>query len=415
MFRFVYASLYLTTLFIGVFFSAKVRRMWRQRIQRERFTRNNGKPISSPIWIHAASGEFEYAKPVLHELKNRHESTLVTFFSPTFSNAVLNHPDVDRAEPLPFDISGAIRSFLQRYQPKELWIARTDLWPEILHQCRTKGIPVIVFSASRKRPEGMQKLALGWTRKLWNQLDTVYCVSEDDRLILQEMGIQTTIEVLGDTRYDQVQRRLENLKPVEVLENSPSGAPILVAGSTWPEDEAVILPACAPLLEARTLRLVIAPHEPTPSALSHLKRHLRRLRLPFQLLTESTEWKEPVLILNKTGILAEAYTYGSMAFVGGSFKKKVHSVMEPLAAGCLTLIGPYHLNNREALEFKTKSLSSTSFHMVEEIQDVADLASRLEVLLKAEPSEKWKQEIAEEIQRHSGASQALLSRRLKPD
>src|SRR4051812_29225034 len=115
----------------------KIRRGLGMRMQ----TRDWPRLSKNPVWIHASSGEFEYAKPVIRELKARHPDIpiVVTYFSPTFALGVENFPGVDFALPLPLDLPGPCTSFLKHVNPRVLLIARTDFWPEMLSQVRRRG------------------------------------------------------------------------------------------------------------------------------------------------------------------------------------------------------------------------------------------------------------------------------------
>ncbi len=424
MIRFLYFSLYLIAFSVAALFSSKIRKMWSQRVQRDAFSKGSPLRDSAPIWIHASSGEFEYAKPVLKLLKARGETTLVTYFSPSYSKQVLGHADVDYAEPLPFDIEGPVRDFFERQKPKELWIARTDLWPEVIRQARRRKIKIILFSASRSPVTGFKRYLSYFNLRLWNQLDRIYCVSGEDKINLETWGVTKPLEVLGDTRYDQVKARLELNKPLYALENwrMTHSIPVLTAGSTWPEDEKILLKAATRKLKANELRLVLAPHEATTSHLASLEAQLKSLGLSHQRWSDNKAWDSQVMIINQFGILAEAYSYGDIAFVGGSYKAKVHSVMEPLAAGCPTLIGPLHTNNREAIEFQKLplkaqpstqgSIDAPELSMVTSSSSADELEKALDQLISHPELANFKTQIKNEVLRRTGASQKLIEREL---
>jgi 3-deoxy-D-manno-octulosonic-acid transferase len=128
---------------------------------------------------------------------------------------------------------------------------------------------------------------------------------------------------------------------------------VLVAGSTWPADEAVLLPAVASwLAEHPGARCVIAPHEPTPTYLAPIERWAERsgvrlVRLHEAERTGDTTWQ--VLLVDRVGVLGDLYALAQLAFVGGGFHEAgLHSVLEPAAFGVPVLFGPKHRNAREA-------------------------------------------------------------------
>jgi 3-deoxy-D-manno-octulosonic-acid transferase len=364
-----------------------------------------------PLWIHAASGEFEYAKAVIRELKQRRPDLpiVVTYFSPSFARAVADFPGVDRAIALPLDLPGPCRSFLLRLQPRLLLIARTDLWPEMLAQCRHRQVPVQIFSYTQKK--FTNPLKRGLTRWLMADVKRVDCVSETDRAELATLGLKAELRVLGDTRYDQVAYRLQNPKPLPSAlhppDNSAARVPCFVAGSTWSEDEAVLLPALAEPLRAGRLKLVLVPHEPSADHLRALTAQLDKLQLSFARFSERKGWDEKqVLLVDQVGFLAELYMWGDFAFVGGSFRKSVHSVMEALGAGCMTFVGPKHENNREAMEFKNLPLGEhMGLQVVRSAEDLGNAISR--ALADFSQHAEFKKRLLAEFNRRVGAGRQL--------
>jgi 3-deoxy-D-manno-octulosonic-acid transferase len=297
-----------------------------------------------PIWIHASSGEFEYAKSLIREIKTRWPElpVVVTYFSPTYARNVENFPGVDFSQPLPLDLPGPCISFLRKINPRVLLIARTDFWPELLSQTRARQIPIHVFSYTQRDPGRMSRISRFMYRWRLQLVDQVHCVSPFDLQAVQALLPEAKADQLGDTRYDQVRFRLDHPKSLPEKFIPRRDRPVLIAGSTWPEDEAVLLPALQALLQENKLRLVLVPHEPTPEHVRDLRGQLEKLELN----------SDQVLLVDEVGWLAEIYAYGDMAFIGGSFRKTVHSVMEALGAGLMTFVGPKHLNNREAIEFQ---------------------------------------------------------------
>jgi 3-deoxy-D-manno-octulosonic-acid transferase len=327
------------------------------------------RPIWSarPVWIHASSGEFEYAKSIIREFKNEnpHTPVLVTYYSPSYAKAIVNYPGVDHTEPLPFDLPQSVISFLKHYQPRALLIARTDLWPEVLYQCKRQNIPVLLFATTFRPLTGFRKLLTPFYQFLFQMTQDVFCVSRYDTENLKSV---CSSSAKGDPRYDQVHFRNLNARPLNhsfspatSTNKSDNSMLTLIAGSTWAHDENQLLPAVLPFLKEKKYKLIIAPHEPTDDHILKLNDYFHKNNIPAQLYSHEQAWSTPVLIVDQVGVLADIYARGHVAFVGGSFKSKVHSVMEPLGHGLLTLVGPYFNNNREATEFhKLTSYSKIS-------------------------------------------------------
>lgn len=335
---------------VAALFSAKVRLglSLRMKAASLRF------PLSErPFWIHASSGEFEYAKPVIRELKVIFPNIpiLVTYFSPSYKDQVARFPGVDRFEPLPLDLPGAVHSFLGFHKPRALLIARTDLWPELLWQVSRKKIPSLLFSHTRKSAPSLFNF---YFRIVYSLLTEIFAVSAADA---QEIGktSPSPFVVAGDTRYDQVATRLHEQRrlPGSIERVVPINDDFLViAGSTWDEDENILLPAFASL-KAFPFRFVIVPHETDENHLSALRGAALHSNLMLRFASSTNETADSnVTVVDQKGFLADLYPNADVAFVGGSFKRKVHSVMEPLGAGKIVIVGPHYTNNREAIEFR---------------------------------------------------------------
>jgi 3-deoxy-D-manno-octulosonic-acid transferase len=305
---------------------------------------------TQPVWIHCASGEFEYAKPVIRQLKKEfpYVKILVTYFSPSVESSLKNSPQVDFFCPMPWDRGKDWAQFIAHHQPRALLIARTDLWPMMLAQAQKHQVPRLLFAKTYNHKKNWLQRAL--ENQVLNRLTDIFCVTQEDREQLsRQLGPMVSVHSAGDTRYDQCLFRIQNPRPLKNLKNFYQ--PTFVAGSTWPADEAAILPLIPQWIQQ--LSFIIAPHEPSPTHLKHLQKQLSQLGVAYTLYSESHQWRpDQVLIIDEVGILADLYSWADMAFVGGSMDRAVHSVMEPLACGLITAVGPKHSNSREAMIFK---------------------------------------------------------------
>jgi 3-deoxy-D-manno-octulosonic-acid transferase len=158
------------------------------------------------------------------------------------------------------------------------------------------------------------------------------------------------IRVLGDPRFDSVAARVAAVAPDDPLLGLGRGAPTLVAGSTWPADEVVLLRAFDRLRERRPdARLIIVPHEPTVSHLAALGRRAARAGLPQPLPLSEAAGPVPLLAVDRVGALAAIYGGALVAYVGGGFGRAgLHSVLEPAAWGVPVVFGPGWRNSRDA-------------------------------------------------------------------
>lgn len=364
-----------------------------------------------PYWIHAASGEIEYARPVIREIKRQHPQTpiLVTYSSPSAKKILEGLSDVDVWAALPWELDFLISRFIKKWNPRILLFARTDVWPVLVSTAKKENIPLALFSATfadnSSRLKGLTRYLTQYTL---NHLSEIHCVSAEDIQSLRALDLKSPLLISGDTRFDQVFHRLENPKTLK-SEFIPSPEDfVFIAGSTWPEDEAVLLPALEKLKNVH-IQVILAPHETTPTHLEHLEKEMSKLGLRYVRYSQAQVWPAgSVLIIDQVGILAELYTWADIAFIGGSFRKQVHSVMEALAAGLPVMVGPQHRNNREALYYQKKNYSSGM--IVQVIHSSDDLIVLLQRMKKRQDQiPHIKEEIRAEIGKNRNSTARVLS------
>lgn len=402
-YRSLFPLFFLLGSFFGLIFSKKIREGF--RLRRERLSSPFLPQLKESFWIHAASGEYEYARPVLARLKEKHPYTpiVVTYFSPTYSKTIEKDPLVDHALPLPFDFPGAVRGFIKKIKPKALFIARTDLWPEVLMQCEQRKTPTVLFSYFQNEKRGfLSRFLRSWLLKKISHID---CVSEESATRVKSL-VKKPVTHFGDTRYDRVAERKSNAKTL------PFAIPqrqVLVLGSTWKEDEDQIFPSLERTKDLWDLT-IIAPHEPTMEHIEDLKRRCERFGLSYELFSEvQSAPSKKVLIVDQVGWLFDLYRFSTLSFVGGSFKSTVHSVMEPLAHGSRLFLGPKIQNNAEALEFSNLMFQSeVDILRVTKGSDEISEFIRSHFSLPQEQRDQIKRWIESEVEKRSGASIRLL-------
>jgi 3-deoxy-D-manno-octulosonic-acid transferase len=357
-----------------------------------------------PLWFHASSGELEYARPILRLLRDNYPRTptILTYFSPSAKKLIAKTPEIQTSFPSPWDTPQDVRRFIRHHNPQALLIARSDLWPNMLRECARAGIPSLMFSTTitKRHMKGFKKF---WYRTWLPYLTEAWGVSDEDVDHLRALGVVHS-KKMGDTRYDQVQNRLSG--PIDPFWRAAPGAkPRLVLGSVWPEDERVWLQLMPEL--AGQFQVVWVPHEIHADHIKTLQEKLTELGVRVKRSTERTPPSpDDVLIVDEVGVLAFLYKSAGLAFVGGSFKDKVHSVMEPLGAGCPVITGPHIQNNREALTFSKFPLTN-DLNIVQPVQGADELKAVLPKYLELN-RERTQEQIINLFREHTGASQLVL-------
>lgn len=316
------------------------------------FRRDAARPL---LWMHAPSvGEGLQARPVLELARTtRPELQLAyTWFSPS-ARAFAASLDVDFRDALPFDVAADMRTALGALAPTALVFSKLDVWPTLAREASRRGTRLGLVSATLADASSRRSsLAAALLRDAYARLDLVGAISADDADRLIALGVPASrISVTGDTRYDQVWARTERVdRDGALLAPLRSDRPTLVAGSTWPSDESQLLPAFA-RVRARhpALRLIIAPHEPTPTHLAPIERWAAGAGLRAARLGTPGASEADVVLADRVGVLGELYALAGMSYVGGAFHAAgLHSVLEPAAFGAPVLFGPRHYASRDA-------------------------------------------------------------------
>jgi 3-deoxy-D-manno-octulosonic-acid transferase len=317
-----------------------------------RVGRHRARPL---LWMHAPSvGEGLQARPVLESLHALHPEIQLayTYYSPSARSFADTLP-VGFREILPFDTRAAARAALAALVPDVLVFSKLDVWPSLVEEASALGVKLALISATLP-PQSSRLRGFGpaLLRDAYARLDAVGAISAEDAERLTRLGCRpSSIEVTGDTRYDQVWARARLAETDgSIVAPFRSTRPTLVAGSTWPADHRHLLPA---ILRVRAvapgLRIIIAPHEPDADAIAELESWASSRGLEARRLTHPFARDADVIIVDRVGMLGDLYALADFAFVGGGFHSAgLHSVLEPAAFGAPVAFGPMHANSREA-------------------------------------------------------------------
>jgi 3-deoxy-D-manno-octulosonic-acid transferase len=307
-------------------------------------------PPKGAVWFHVSSvGELEQIRPVMDLLKADSIPFVLSYFSPSVPQLIRNWDFVAAAEYLPFDRLEDMRAMFRLLEPKLLVLNRYDLWPHHLQAAREFEVPVLLVNASTPPLGWWGRLGLWFRRplfreiKAWGFVDGAAAHNWEPYLIERAAG-----RVTGNPRVDRaIQRTKKELSnPLKVPFQWRAEGPCLVAGSTWKEDEALLLAA-----KAGWSRLLLVPHEPSEERLREIAELLKRQGMEFVFWSQANgEVRAPVVVVDIRGILAELYGLGRWAYVGGGFGRQVHSVIEPLAHGLPVAFGPHCLRSPEAMQ-----------------------------------------------------------------
>ncbi|MBI3004729.1 MAG: 3-deoxy-D-manno-octulosonic acid transferase [Ignavibacteriales bacterium] len=309
------------------------------------------------VWFHSSSmGEFEQAKPIIAALRRRHKDIdiVVTFFSPSGYDHSKNYKLANLISYIPFDTVANASRFLDMVRPTVAVMVRYDVWPNHMWELRKRGIPTFIANATLRKNSLRRVFPLSsFHRYVYDGLRSILTVSNDDAEAFKAFGLtQPEIQSIGETRYDQVSQRSEDAKakhliPLHILTRKK----VFVVGSSWEEDDNVILPAFKTIAqEDKSAVMILVPHEPTLETLERLEISLNGSLRTIRFSELNDFSNENVILVDSVGVLMSLYQYADIAYVGGSFKQGIHNVLEPAVYGVPVVYGPKHENSREAVE-----------------------------------------------------------------
>lgn len=310
-------------------------------------------------WLHAPSvGEGLQARAVLEALRKRTPGvqSVFTHFSPSAEGLAARMP-ADMAAYLPWDLVGPSRTVLDALRPDVLAFTKTEVWPVLVDEAVARRIPVALVAATVPPDAGrLSPAARAFLGPTWRRLSLAAAIADEDAARLEELGVPAeALVVTGDPGIDSAAQRARAADPAEpwLAPFHADPRPTVVAGSTWPPDEAVLLPALDRVRgEVAEVRLVVAPHEPGEDRVAGLLDDLGRRGWRAGTLAEAERGGVgglDAVVVERVGVLAHLYTVGMAAYVGGGFGDDgLHSVLEPAAAGLPVAFGPRHSNARAA-------------------------------------------------------------------
>jgi 3-deoxy-D-manno-octulosonic-acid transferase len=304
------------------------------------------------VWFHCASlGEFEQGRPLIEAYRRAHPATKVvlTFFSPSGYEIRKNWPGADFIFYLPLDTRSNARAFLDAVQPRLVVFVKYEFWHHFLSEVHRQRIPAIVVSAIFRADQVFFQPWGTFFRQILTCFTHIFTQNESSVALLRSVGLMR-VSVAGDTRFDTVvATAAAPPRPLPLVDAFVAdGAPVLVVGSSWPED----LPVLLPLLRRYQyeLRVLVAPHE-----ISETNLRLVEVALPGQVLRYSqaqvaTVAQARVLLFDNVGLLSQLYRFGKFAYIGGAFGKGLHNTLEAAAFGLPLFFGPTYEKFQEAQE-----------------------------------------------------------------
>lgn len=333
--------------------------------------------ISPTVWMHCASlGEFEQGRPVLESLRVLYPNYkfIITFFSPSGYEMRKNYKGAEHVFYLPMDSAGNAKKLVELINPTLVLWVKYEYWFYYLQELNQKNIPVLLISGVYRKEMQFFK----WYGSLWKKMLTFFThffvQNSSSKDVLKTLVNKEKISTAGDTRFDRVKQLAEQFEPVNGIAEFCGNSKVIVAGSTWKDDEAEWVHYIKTHPE---IKFIIAPHEIDRENLHDVKKEFPNSLFYSELITANlqpatdnspftTHNSQPVthnpslttrnsqpntLIIDNIGTLSRLYKYADITYVGGGFGYDgLHNILEAAVYGKPVIYGPEHEKNFEAVE-----------------------------------------------------------------
>lgn len=291
------------------------------------------------VIIHCSSfGEFQQAIPLAEELTKKKYNIIISFFSPSgYKNSKINLPNAVKTY-LPLDTVSNQRLFLENTKPEMIIFMRYDLWFNMLYEAKKNKIKTILANARFDEKDFTWKIPVvsSFKKTLYGMIDTIFVIDDYDEINYKTVlkNKSTKIIKIGDSKFERVFQAAKNIKEQKIFpDDIVRDKKLFVIGSSWKEDEDIILPAVNKNLEFDKSSLtILVPHEPKETKIQAIEDNIKTnypniKTIRYSRLEVYTD--ENLIIVDRMGILSRLYSLAYLSYVGGGFKTGLHNILEP--------------------------------------------------------------------------------------
>ncbi|MBE7410773.1 MAG: 3-deoxy-D-manno-octulosonic acid transferase [Leptospiraceae bacterium] len=309
------------------------------------------------IWLHASSvGELDQCKALISVIRKNEPNTVViqSVFSESIKEENLRNLDVYFYFRLPLDFYFSYNFIFEKFKPEILILMAWDTWPNLIYAAKKYHSKVFLFCASINKTSGRNSFFLEkLTQSIFQKIDIISASSE---FFLPEIfrlvKDKERVFALGDTRVDSVVGKIRTKKKIDPLKKLlPIKNQTIIFASTYPVCEEILVPMISDLLKSGK-NVWIFPHHIEKKRIQEIVRLLDINSIPYSLFSEITNKYKKVILFDKLGILAYAYQYAELSYVGGAIHNRVHNVLEPAYFGLPIVTGSRIFHSPEAVSLK---------------------------------------------------------------
>jgi 3-deoxy-D-manno-octulosonic-acid transferase len=299
-------------------------------------------------------GETRAAAPLIERAARALPGTTILLTHMTATGREAGHAlygDSVRQAWLPYDVPFAVEAFLARFHPRTGLLMETEVWPNLVAACRRRGIPLCLVNArlSEKSAAGYARFA-ALTQPMFASLSGVAAQTAGDAARLVAVGARE-VTVTGNLKFDTALPPESPALGRELRLRFGESRPVFLAASTRDGEEALLLDALARrVLPENTLTVVVPRHPQRFDAVGEL---LRSRGIPFIRRSANVAVPADVAFVlgDSLGEMGGYCAAADVAFVGGSLLPLGgQNLIEPIAMGTPTIVGPHTFNFRDATD-----------------------------------------------------------------
>ena len=361
------------------------------------------------VWMHCASlGEFEQGRPVLKLIKEMNPAVqiVITFFSPSGYEIVKKNKEFDKIFYLPMDSFIHAKRWVKILKPDLVLWVKYEYWFYYLQEIHRKKIPLLLISGVFHSDQVFFKWYGGLYRNMLGYFSHFFVQNQTSKENLKTLISEEKISITGDTRCDRVINIVSQFIPIDGISEFCGSSRVVVAGSTWEDDEALFVHYVKIHPE---IKFIIAPHEVDTENINLIKNLFEGSILYSELVNKNQpggieKVASNCLIINNIGLLSRLYHYTEIAYVGGGFGDNgLHNILEAAVYGVPVIFGPHHYKNFEAEELincKGAMTVDSAIALEKLIDDLFQNPSQLK--MRGEAAKNY-------IYQNAGAANSILS------
>ena len=293
------------------------------------------------IWIHVASlGEYEQGLPVFKKIKSLYKDhkIVLSFFSSSGYDLRKNNPISDLTVYLPIDTSYNAKRFIDLINPEIAVFVKYEFWPNFLKYLKKNNTPTYLLAGVFRKNHWFFKPYGFWMRNNLKTFNHFFVQNNDSKNILRKYNFNNC-SVMGDSRFERVLELPNQVNEIKYLNKFKKSKQCFVAGSTWNEDDEIIIKFINSYKE-NDICFIIAPHQIDLNKINKAKSLIKKKSILMSELNRDNASENSVILIDSIGLLTSVYSYADIGYVGGGMGNTgLHNTLEPAVFKIPVIVG----------------------------------------------------------------------------